>query len=324
MNKHIKTMLVVAGMAATAISAQAQQVSTFDDLTLAADTFYNGSDLAGTFKSGDAVFVSKYDTSFGGYWSGGFAYTNKKDSSTAGFMNLYSAITAKGHESANYAIGQDSAVIRLDSAARVNNLKGVYVTNSTYAALSMRDGDGFAKKFGGSTGNDPDFFLLTIQAYKSGILNPLGVNFYLADYRNPINSNDYIVKDWTFVDLSSLGKADSLLFTLSSSDVGTFGMNTPAFFAIDDFNKAGSSTAVYAKNTLIAAVYPNPVVDNATVVVGENNAVAVLTDVNGQEVIRTVLNQGKNTLEMEGLASGMYILSIRTADKVAVSKLTKN
>jgi hypothetical protein len=32
----------------------------------------------------------------------------------------------------------------------------------TYAALSMRDGDGFAKQFGGASGDDPDYFLLTI------------------------------------------------------------------------------------------------------------------------------------------------------------------
>jgi hypothetical protein len=40
------------------------------------------------------------------------------------------------------------------------NGQGVYVTNTTYAYNSMRDGDMFAKKFGGPTGNDPDWYKL--------------------------------------------------------------------------------------------------------------------------------------------------------------------
>jgi hypothetical protein len=35
---------------------------------------------------------------------------------------------------------------------------GAYFTNTTYAALSMLSGDSFAKKFGGASGDDPDWF----------------------------------------------------------------------------------------------------------------------------------------------------------------------
>ncbi|MBN2270361.1 MAG: DUF4465 domain-containing protein, partial [Sedimentisphaerales bacterium] len=59
------------------------------------------------------------------------------------------------------------------------------------------------------------------------------VTFYLADYRYADNSRDYIVDTWRYVDLSSLGPVKSLEFTLSSSDVGAWGMNTPASFVID-------------------------------------------------------------------------------------------
>jgi hypothetical protein len=34
----------------------------------------------------------------------------------------------------------------------------------------MRDGDGFGKKFGGTTGMDPDWFKLTIKGYSGGAL----------------------------------------------------------------------------------------------------------------------------------------------------------
>src|SRR5690606_13300086 len=107
----------------------------------------------------------------------------------------------------------------------------IIVTNSTYAYYSMKDGDAFAKKFGGVTGNDPDWFKLTIKMYFQGIFND-SVDFYLADFRFTDNSQDYIVKDWQSINLSSYGSMDSLSFELSSSDIGMWGMNTPAFFCI--------------------------------------------------------------------------------------------
>jgi hypothetical protein len=62
------------------------------------------------------------------------------------------------------------------------------------------------------------------------------VDAYLADFRVSDNSQDYVVDDWTFVDLGTLGTVDSLSFELSSSDTGDFGMNTPAYFALDNLD----------------------------------------------------------------------------------------
>jgi hypothetical protein len=94
----------------------------------------------------------------------------------------------------------------------------------------MKNGDAFAKKFGGTNGNDSDWFKLTINAYQNGNLKTEKVEFYLADFRFADNSKDYMVKDWTFVNLTSLGGLDSLKFTLTSSDTNQFGLKTPAFF----------------------------------------------------------------------------------------------
>ena len=58
------------------------------------------------------------------------------------------------------------------------------------------------------------------------------VEFYLADYRD---GKADAVSEWTWVDLTSLGPNVSRLeFQLESTDVGDFGMNTPAYFAIDN------------------------------------------------------------------------------------------
>jgi hypothetical protein len=46
----------------------------------------------------------------------------------------------------------------------------------------------------------------------------------------------HILNTWKCVGLRSLGTVKSLEFSLSSSDTGEFGMNTPAYFAMDFLN----------------------------------------------------------------------------------------
>lgn len=210
----------------------AQTVADFENVNLPSNGVLNGSGgpFYSTFNSGGFVFPNQYQTAFGGYWSGGWAYSNIQNDTSAGFQNLYASYANSGFNSSNYVVGQSGATIRLQSQ---QTIMAAYVTNTTYAALSMKNGDMFAKKFGGTTGNDSDFFILTIKAWRGETLLSDSVNFYLADYRNADNAQDYIVKNWTPVNLSSFGMVDSLLFELHSSDVGQFGMNTPGFFCLD-------------------------------------------------------------------------------------------
>ena len=111
------------------------------------------------------------------------------------------------------------------------------VTNTLYDYLSMKNGDQFAKQFAGPSGNTPgDWFKLTVTGLNASD-QPIGsVNFYLADFRSPVASQQYIVNTWQNVDLVSLYGATALSFALTSSDTGSFGMNTPAFFAADDLS----------------------------------------------------------------------------------------
>ncbi len=120
---------------------------------------------------------------------------------------------------------------------------GALITNTTYAALSMRNGDQFAKKFGGADGNDADFFKLIISGYSGGIATGNEVEFFLADYRFGDNSQDYILDDWTFVDFSALGTADEVRFDFASSDTGMFGINTPKYFALDNLTAVPEPSA---------------------------------------------------------------------------------
>lgn len=175
-----------------------------------------------------------YDSTFNfSYWSG-FSYSRVTNGTTGGFQNQYAARPGIGSQGSNqYAVvfngSSGDAIVTFGAAVNVQSMD---VSNTAYAYYSMLNGDAFAKKFGGDTGNDADFFKLTIQGFQAGA-QVGAVDFYLADYRFADNSLDYIVSDWRTVGLSGLGSVDSLRFALESSDNGTFGMNTPAYFAMD-------------------------------------------------------------------------------------------
>ncbi len=112
-------------------------------------------------------------------------------------------------------------------------LDGLYVTNNSYTYYALRYGSQFSKRFGGETGADGDWLRLTITGQDAAGESTGKVEFYLADFRSLDSAEDYIVKSWEFVDLTSLGAVKSLQFALDSTDMGPFGMNTPGYFALD-------------------------------------------------------------------------------------------
>lgn len=242
-----KVLLALPLAAAVARMSTAAEITVdFEELSLANESFYNGdpggfvTDHDGSFFSQGVKFSNTFTRAdFGGFsvefWSG-WSYSNITDNTTPGFANQYSAFPGGGSGgSQNYGVSFGSPGNAMEIPADYT-LQSIDITNTTYAALSMRDGDSFAKQFGGPTGNDEDFFKLIISGYSGGESGTLvgEVEFYLADYRFADNSLDFIVDEWTTVDLTSLAAADTLTFSYESSDVGQFGINTPVFFAADN------------------------------------------------------------------------------------------
>jgi hypothetical protein len=218
------------------------QISDIEDLDLAPESFWNGSDGSGGFSSDGVHYNNLYDDTDPAfpYWEG-FAFSNVTDNTTSGVGNQYSAISGGGASgSSNYVVGYMGFMGTMPTITipADGNLSGIYVTNNTYAYFNMKDGDpnGFAKKFGGPSGMDPDWFLLTITAKDADGSTIDTVEFYLADFRFADSSEDYIVSDWTWVDLTGVSDARILEFALTSFDTDpTWGMNTPAYFALDEF-----------------------------------------------------------------------------------------
>lgn len=208
----------------------------------ASGSYYNGNHSNESNSDGWAAgngptvhFGNQYSNAWGGFWSG-FAYSNVNDSVTGDYTNQYAAITGTGvHGIGNYAIayGGAQAYFNLPAGWRASS---VHLTNTTYAWNSMQHGDGYAKEFGGVSGNDPDWFRVTLTGF-SGFggagISTGATEFYLADFRFADQTQDYLVKQWTEVQLGALGNAASVRLTFSGSDVGVFGLNTPAYVALD-------------------------------------------------------------------------------------------
>jgi len=294
-------------------SLTAQQTAGFENFDLTVDTFLNDAAAAGAFASGPVRLPNDYNPDFDA-WQG-WAISTMTDSLTPGFGNQYSAIAGGGAEgSATYALTYafDGSVLRFDPAAGPRTVEGLYVTNSTYAYRAMLEGDAFSKRFGGETGDDPDFFLLTVKKFLDGELGPDSVDLYLADYRFEDNKEDYLISEWTFLDLSVLGPADSLRFTLSSSDVGDFGMNTPAYFCVDNIRTAaGTTSAGTLAATPTIRVFPNPTADFLFLDWEEaRDTQLALYDLQGRRLLETRLTTGRNRIDLRRLPRGVYVLQL--------------
>jgi hypothetical protein len=327
-NLYMRTItLLFASLVIGTAAAKAQTMATFESLSLAhADTFYvnysdPGNDVG--FNNGLAHFPCYYDTSWGGFWDHGFAYSNMTDSVTSGFMNQYSAKTAIGYDSSEkYAVAYGAVnLVKLTGIALSAPVRGFYVTNSTYAYNSMRDGDGFARRF-----HNGDYFKLTVRGYRSGVLQPDSVGTYLANFLHPDTTMNYILKTWEWVNVLPLGPVDSLQFTLTSTDNGTFGMNTPAYFCIDNFttNEVSLGAATVPTTAKVAKVYPNPATDVLYIDETDETITQIdVLDMRGNVVATTQCTGRKTAISTAALPVGTYLLQLKGSGKAATMRFIK-
>jgi len=275
-----------------------------------------------TFTNGYFTFENNYNSAWGS-WSG-WAYSNDTDVSTSGYTNQFGNITGSGESSTQFGVFFQSFTgkNRIFTNTPVN-LSGAYFTNTTYAYFSMLNGDSFATQFGDTSNasGGADWFLLTIYALDSDTLHTGdSVNFYLADYRFTDNTQDYIINTWEWVDLSSLGTVSGLDFKLTSSDVGQFGMNTPAYFAMD--NLTIDFANINDNNFSTQSIYPNPTTGILSVNTNENSTISIF-NINGQ-LIRSVKTQNSTTtLDLSDLDNGIYFIQVENKGVITTQKVVK-
>jgi len=210
------------------------QTVDFESLAVPQAGYWNGSDASGFFISSDMKFENQYNSAWQ-TWAG-FSYSQKNDFTTPGYANQYS-VADPANKNNKFAIfypsfgGDIFATLSHDLEFEPQSIA---LCNTTYAALSMKNGDDYCKKFGGPTGTDPDWFKVTVSGYNQSNVKVGSLDIYLADFRSTDSSKDYILTKWTTFDLTSLGKVYKIAFAISSSDTGLYGINTPSYFCFDN------------------------------------------------------------------------------------------
>lgn len=314
---YIKNYLFAAGLSLGMLpfAGNAQTIATFDDLTLpGADTNFANTQPQGaySFQSGHVLFFGEL-TSWGGY--SGFNCTNIQDDTTQSFTNDKSAITGIGFDSsANYGVcfvpldfaGTDPTKTvpvgaKLKDSAAGHAVEGAYITNTTYAYWYMHNNF--------QAGN---WFKLTVRGYLNGQQVADSVDLMLGQVTD---STSAIVNTWTWLDMSALGNVDSLTFDLSSNDtVGGFGMNNPAYFAIDNLTTLDADTTGEdsAGTGIIAAhsvnpefsISPNPVVDQLNLI-SDQPLDAAVYDLSGKCIL---FEKQVRSIDVSRLPGGIYLI----------------
>jgi hypothetical protein len=322
MLKAMKKMLLAVSVFCIQYT-QAQITVDFEDKTLpGSDTAWLGSDMSGGFISGGVFFENTYDSQWN-YWASGFIYSNSTNVTTADYTNDYSAYAGSGaNGSPNYAVNYGGSI----DFGTEKVLSSIQITNTTYAALSMLNGDSFGKQFGSPNNaqGDPDgtngedwFRLLIIgKDAQSNVTDT--VIFYLADYRFANNSDDYVVDSWETADLTSLGEVQFLEFGLESSDVGSFGINTPTYFALDNL-KYGTAS-VNSLNLATQEIYPNPTNGNLTI--KSEAGMVKIYSLTGELILEQTTN-GSQQIDLSHANAGTYLVETSSSKGIARTRISK-
>lgn len=193
-----------------------------------ADTCWQGADapVAGTtyaWQSGDYTFLT-YATSWGGFSA--TTVTNETATTSTGYTEAYRSISGGAYEGNNYAVVYVDSYNPDTISFEAQTVKGFFITNTPYTVGAITTNDFLpASRF-----NQTDYLTLNC----IGLKNNVAVDTIEVD----LASNGEYVVAWTYVDLSELGEIDALTFTMEGSDVGNYGLNTPSYFAMDNFGAA--------------------------------------------------------------------------------------
>ena len=114
------------------------------------------------------------------------------------------------------------------------------------------------------------------------------------------------------------------MFTLESSDVGMFGMNTPAYFCLStDFDMTGSIAK--SNKAIQVLAYPNPTLDKLNL-----QAENLIENVQIISLDGRVLESGQNqvqsknvTVSTRELTPGIYFAVVTTSKGTATKRFVK-
>ncbi|MDR3262473.1 MAG: DUF4465 domain-containing protein [Tannerella sp.] len=193
---------------------------------------------------------------------------------------------------------------------------GVYLSNHPWPYYSNLYGDGFAR----ALNQEGDYYKVIITGLDSHKNETGKVEHLFAEYKDGTLEQS---TDWEWVDLSSLGKISSLSFTLASTDMGEWGMNTSGYFCLDKLQVRDTETGIVSPVITTAGVYPNPAIDRLNIS-GSAIRRVLISDIGGRTVYQQyVSGQSLLTIPVSAWAKGIYIVRIWDGSGQSAHKIIK-
>ena len=301
--------------------------ATFDDVALNGSGIWTGENENNEMFSGGWLFTNTYWPEYSAW--GGFTASNHTDLTQTGLSAQYTAATGAGYDGSTqygvaYVMGYGVPTDVYAADGQEHTVTGFYVTNNLWAYQSITEGDYSSTPFGGTSGNDPDWFKLTAIGKNTAGQTVGTAEFYLADYRFDNNEEDYVVDTWEWFDLSPLGAVHTISFELSSTKNNEYGILTPSYFCIENFNGEAPTPptppqGIDENENVAILIYPNPAHDY--IHVGANNDSPVqridLYDITG----RKVLSSTEKEINVSTLPKGVYFVTVFIENQQIIEKI---
>ncbi len=314
MKKNLFLTSVLIAFFSFALNAQTS--FDFESLAIPETGYWNGSDQSELFGDNEISFYNNYNSDWGS-WSGfSFAYdTITSDSQYAAFANSEEGhLFGIGYVPSDWQSGTYDNIPIVCKFTKTIEIRSVDITNSQKTADVIINGD---SDFGDPAFSEGDYFKILIESFYNGESSGV-VSFFLADYTA---GNYYVTDTWNTVNLSSLGLSDSLKFNLVSTHTGSYGMNTPAYFCIDNVKYNYPASVNNLSDTEIS-VYPNPTENNINVSNISNSNIQI-SDISGKIVFRKSYCNETENINLSNLKSGIYFITIENNNNIITEKFIK-
>lgn len=170
---------------------------------------------------------------------------------------------------------------------------GVYLNLTSYPYYAVEEGDALCRPF-----NNGDTLTITVH----GVAANESERCVSVKMASCTNGDLTINRRWKYVDLSSLGKVEELYFSIESSDCGSYGINTPTYFALSALSVKNetSGTATPSNFTDVRISYDR----SSRMVSIDGEEYSAVYDCNGRKVMESETPH----FSISSLESGVYII----------------
>lgn len=248
MKRKIYTFMAIVAFAMTSVCTMADDIvpATFEDLE-----FPEGSDYWRISDDAEVLYFQSGSFWFNS-WTSSYpkwtynAYSRTTDNtfdmalgdSYATNPGFFNSICGGGYKSSAFGVcsTQNCSVYFADG--RTDVMSGLYITSGALIKYAVENGYDTAVPY--TTG---DYLKINFRGYDENNVLQGEVEFYLVDYRSEDESEHYIVDDWQWLDLSSIGPVKYMTTTSSAKQSKKGRSIVPPIFCLDNFG-AKSPTAV--------------------------------------------------------------------------------